>query len=177
MRAQWQNRPGPAGRHRGERMKGWFKRYRALWIVGGLAAAVFLLVQASGLGLCAVQSGSMEPAIPTYSLCLVTRRVDFSDLEIGDVVVYTRAADGLRIVHRVVAFADGGAVTKGDANQVDDGVSVTADNLYAKYIAHIPYLGRIFTPRGKLILGALAVVILIFAVWDDVRQVKGKKRA
>ena len=156
-------------------MKRWLREYRALWIAAGITAAVFLLVQASGLGLCAVQSGSMEPAIPTYSLCLVTRRADYSDLKIGDVVVYTRAADGARIVHRIVALTDAGAVTKGDANQMDDGVSVTADNLYAKYIAHVPYLGRVVTPHSAAALGLLAFLAFVLGLRDDVRRGKRAK--
>ena len=75
-------------------MKRVIKENLAVWIAVILCAAVWLTVQLSGLRLCAVQTGSMEPTIPTYSLCLVTTRVDYDDLAVGDIVVYTRSSDG-----------------------------------------------------------------------------------
>ena len=39
-------------------------------------------------------------------------------------------------------------VTKGDANSVTDGLSVGRDNLFGKYLFHIPYLGY-FSKLGQ----------------------------
>lgn len=107
----------------------------------------------------------MEPTIPTYSMCLVTTRVDYDDLSVGDIVVYTRPSDGRQIVHRVVDITDTGAITKGDANYADDGVSVTRDNLYARYIAHIPYGGHIYNAIYA-IMAALVVILIILGIVD-----------
>ena len=134
-----------------------------------------LLYFATGLRLCSVESGSMEPTIPTGSLCIVSTRVDYEDIELGDVVVYVRASDGKRIIHRVIEITDDGMVTKGDANSRDDGLSVTKewDNLFAKNLFHIPYLGKlpslVRTPVG---IGVVAVIaaLLIFT------EVKGDKK-
>lgn len=142
-------------------MKRVIRENLAIWIAAALCAAVWLAVQLSGLRLCAVQTGSMEPTIPTYSLCLVTTRVSYDDLAVGDIVVYTRPSDGAQIIHRVVALAGGGAITKGDANHSGDGVSVTPDNLYARYIAHIPGGARVF--NAVLSPAGLAVVLLLAA--------------
>ena len=146
-------------------MKRAIRENLSIWITAGLCVAVWLAVQLSGLRLCAVQTGSMEPAIPTYSLCLVTTRVDYDELAVGDIVVYTRASDGRQIIHRVVELTSGGAVTKGDANHSDDGVSVTPDNLYARYIAHIPGGARVsnavLSPAGLAVLCLLAAALFL----------------
>ena len=149
-------------------MKKILKIHRSIFIVIGVIIAVALLSLATGLRLCTVQSGSMEPTIPTYSVCLVTTRVSYDDLSVGDIVVYTRASDGEQIVHRVVDITDTGAITRGDANQFDDGISVTPDTLYAKYITHIPYLGHIYnlvrSPVGATIIAALVVALVILNI-------------
>ena len=126
--------------------------------------------------LCAVPTGSMEPNIPTWSLCIVNVKTPYEDIEKGDVVVYERRGDGLRIIHRVIAITDEGMVTKGDANSIDDGLSVTPENLYGKYLWHIPQLGRlpmlIRTPAGIAVVAALAIGLLIWSMSDDVRKLK-----
>ena len=157
-------------------MKKVLKIHRSIVIVVGIIIAVALLSLATGLRLCTVQSGSMEPTIPTYSVCLVTTRVDYDDLSVGDIVVYTRASDGERIVHRVVDITDTGAITRGDANRNDDGVSVTADNLYARYIAHIPYLGHVYnlvrSPIGIAMIAALVIALIMLNIMTAKRDEK-----
>ena len=155
-------------------MKKAVKKHRTICIVAGVCIVILLSLLLSGLRLCVIQSGSMEPTIPTYSVCLVTTQVDYDDLSVGDIVVYTRRSDGQQIVHRIVDITDTGAITRGDANQTDDGVSVTPDNLYARYIAHIPCGGRVInairTPTGCAILAAIVAVLIIWNIVDDKRR-------
>ena len=150
------------------------KNLRRNWVVVGVCIVILVSLLLSGLRLCVIQSGSMEPTIPTYSVCLVTTRVAYGDLSVGDIVVYTRRSDGQQIVHRIVDVTDTGAITRGDANQTDDGISVTPDNLYARYIAHIPCGGRIInairTPTGCAVIAALVVFLLAWNMIDDKRQ-------
>lgn len=152
-------------------MKKAIKKHRTICIVAGVCIVILLSVWLSGLHLCVIQSGSMEPTIPTYSVCLVTTQVDYDDLSVGDIVVYTRPSDGQQIVHRIVDITDAGAVTRGDANQTDDGISVTPDNLYARYIAHIPCGGRVInairTPTGCAVIAVLVAVLIIWNIVDD----------
>lgn len=134
-----------------------------------LIAVVFI----SGIRPCVVLSGSMEPAIPTWSLCFVDTRVSYDDIVLGDVVVYDRRADDRRIIHRVVKIEDEGITTKGDANLITDGVSVGRDNLYGKELFHIPYIGYICRfAKNPFVLIALAVIIVLLNVTD----LKGKKK-
>ena len=157
-------------------MKKILKIHRSIFIILGIIAAITLLALATGLRLCIVQTRSMEPTIPTYSVCLVTTRVSYDDLSVGDIVVYTRASDGEQIVHRVVDITDTGAITRGDANHFDDGVSVTADNLYARYIAHIPYLGHVYnlvrSPIGIAMIAALVIALIVLNIMTARRDEK-----
>ena len=157
-------------------MKKILKIHRSIVIVVGVIIAVALLSLATGLRLCTVQSGSMEPTIPTYSVCLVTTRVSYDDLSVGDIVVYTRASGGEQIVHRVVDITETGAITRGDANHNDDGVSVTADNLYARYIAHVPYLGHVYnlvrSPIGIAMIAALVIALIVLNIMTAKRDEK-----
>lgn len=152
-------------------MKKAIKKHRTICIVAGVCIVILVSLFLSGLRLCVIQSGSMEPTIPTYSVCLVTTQVDYDDLSVGDIVVYTRPSDGQQIVHRIVDITDAGAVTRGDANQTDDGISVTPDNLYARYIAHIPCGGRVInairTPTGCAVIAVLVAVLIIWNIVDD----------
>lgn len=87
------------------------------------AALVFLLVLVVASLSPVVQiayatSGSMEPAIPTDSLYVVDTLDE--QPEQGDILLY-ESTDGGRVTHRVVdVTADGGYITKGDANDAPD---------------------------------------------------------
>ena len=158
-------------------MKKAIKKHRTICIVAGVCIVILLSLLLSGLRLCVIQSGSMEPTIPTYSVCLVTTQVDYDDLSVGDIVVYTRRSDGQQIVHRIVDITDTGAITRGDANQTDDGVSVTPDNLYARYIAHIPGGARVFnvilSPAGLAVMLLLAAALILPDVVGRRRRKQG----
>ena len=120
--------------------------------------------------LCFVPSGSMEPNIPTWSLCVINVRIPYEDIELGDVVVYSRHSDGTRIIHRVIEIRENALVTKGDANRSDDGPSVTPDNLYGKYLFHIPWIGKPLyyakTPAGIAVTAGLILVLLFLSLRD-----------
>ncbi len=156
-------------------IKAFLKTHRSFCVCFGIVAAVYLLCMILGWRFCIIQSGSMEPNIPTYSVCLVSTRVSYDDLKIGDVVVYERERDNQRIVHRVMEITPDGIVTKGDANMLDDGISVTADNLYARHIGHVPYLGHfvnlVRSRYGVFLI--LAAACVLYAT--DVLEAKQKK--
>ncbi len=142
------------------------KQSKNLWIP---LLIVVVLLGAYFIGpfrLVAVVSGSMEPTIPTGSLCLVNIRRPYAQIEEGDVIVYVRKSDGLRIIHRVVAVSDAGLVTRGDANSIDDGLSTTAENYYGTSLFHIPVLGKLAmkakTPVGLAVIGAALVAVIFW---------------
>ena len=147
-------------------------RVIALLILVLLVIFGFFLV--SGLRLCIVQSGSMEPEIPTYSLCLVSTHYDYDSLQVGDIIVYDRPYDHLQVIHRIIAILDEGIITRGDANLVDDGILLTREDIYGVYQNHIPGIGRITnmirTPVGITVVLATVVLLLV----SDARSEKRK---
>ena len=151
-----------------------------------IAAVLIVFLAAYFLGpfrLVAVVSGSMEPTIPTWSLCVVNVKTPYEKLETGDVIVFYRKSDGLRIIHRIIQYSEDGIVTKGDANSIDDSLNgkpnVDATNYYGKSLCHIPKLGKLAmyskTPAGIAVIGVAFVAVLIWTVTDDVRERKKKE--
>ncbi len=138
---------------------------------------ILLLIYVAGpIRLCFVPSGSMEPNVPTWSLCFINQWTPYEDIEVGDIVVYTRKSDGLRIIHRVIENTGNALVTKGDANRIDDGPSVTPDNLYGKYLFHIPGIGKplakMKTPAGIAVTAVIVVGLVFWMAADEKRERK-----
>ena len=142
-----------------------------------LVMITFLFLgQISGIRLCAVVSWSMEPNLPTWSLSIVNTKASYDSIQTGDIVVYYRRSDHTRIIHRVTEIEPNGMVTKGDANSVTDGLSVGRDNLFGKYLFHIPYLGY-FSKLGQrpiVRVGFFLCMVMILAV-DIVDRWKSSK--
>ncbi len=67
-----------------------------------------------------------------YTGTLLYVRPAADDLSPGDVVVYQEAEEGRYVVHRVVSGAQGGLVTRGDANATVDTQRVA----YGQVIGH-----------------------------------------
>lgn len=110
-----------------------------------------------------VESGSMESAIHTGSVVFVDTKYDFSDVEVGDVIAFTRV-DGRAVTHRVVSMENGLLETKGDANKVSDGFTTSKDNFIGKSIFSIPNLGyafRFFSSTRGRIVGVTAIMALL----------------
>lgn len=108
-----------------------------------LVIAVFLILHfIFGITPYITMSGSMEPAIHTGSLCFVNTRAEYSDIEEGDIIAFTNTA-GVKVTHRVIAVTEDGFETKGDANEVSDGLSTKEWNFCGKTLFSIPYLGYV----------------------------------
>lgn len=87
-----------------------------------------------------VLSGSMEPQIHTGSICFINTRASYEDVEAGDVIAYEAASD-MVVTHRAVRVTRTGIETKGDANDVSDGITTTKDNFKGKLVFDIPRAG------------------------------------
>ncbi|MEM2125391.1 MAG: signal peptidase I [Candidatus Methanosuratincola sp.] len=154
--------------------------------------AVYTIRTVSGTNLpvAAVQSGSMEPNIPTGSLIFV-QAVDPSEIvagppPVGDTVIYvqpgTRVADyfiftsydPLPISHRAIdkVEVDGTYyfLTKGDANIYPDQSPsnplswVPEDRIIGKVVYSIPYLGYPFLWFKNIWLVSLVILITIIII-------------
>ena len=126
-----------------------------------------------------VQTGSMEPTIPTHS-CILVHRADAERLAVGDIVTF-RCPDpsyevyGQNITHRIVEITEDGIRTKGDhPSAVEDPWVLQAEdieNVYVTRLAAMSFLAGTFSgPMGLILIFALfAVWIAVFVIRDAVR--------
>lgn len=151
------------------------KIVRTVWnlittvVVALVLVLAMLLVGSRVVGLQAytVLSGSMEPVYHTGSVIYV-KEVDPQTLQAGDVITYHLTASTVA-THRIteVIEEDGKTRfrTKGDANAVEDGGSVSADSVIGSPVFTIPYLGYlaayIQTPSGKFMSMTVGAVVLL----------------
>lgn len=126
-----------------------------------------------------IVSGSMEPEIHTGSLAFIDTKVSYEDIEENDIVAFENE-NGDMVVHRAIAVTDGGIETKGDANDVSDGVTTTSDNYYGKYMFSIPNIGYVLfaikSKRGIIItVTAIVAYILLGYIIGDNNDKKEKE--
>ena len=90
----------------------------------GISILLFAILLLAGIRPYVVLSGSMEPVIRTGSLCFVYRRADYEDICTGDIIAF-HVQGGNLVTHRVIAVTEEGLETKGDANELSDGITTT----------------------------------------------------
>ena len=147
-------------------------------LIGILLILAVLLagVRLVGLRPLTVLSGSMEPTYHVGSLIYV-KSVDYRDLKAGDVITFMLAEDTLathRIVEGVPDEEDPATLrylTKGDANEAEDGSLVHYKNVVGTPVFTIPKLGYVASyiqnPPGTYVaLSAGAVVLLLMFIPD-----------
>jgi signal peptidase len=125
-----------------------------------------------------VVSGSMAPNIPVGAL-VVTAPIG-GIAAVGDVILFPHPLGRTSVVHRVVAVEHGAMdstyVTKGDANDREDGWRISVHSASGRVIASIPLLGYAFgvarLPIVRLGLGVLilALVLLPLLLPSRLRQ-------
>lgn len=144
-----------------------------------IVGIVFVFLYAIRIEPYVVLSGSMEPTLHVGSLSFINKNVKYEELKKDDIIAY-KADSNILVAHRIYSIEDDGIVTKGDANESDDGISVNELNYIGKNIFNIPYVGYgvrfIQTPRGKIISATLVVCLIISAfIFDDEEEKKKKK--
>lgn len=135
----------------------------AMFAVVALVLVVPMLLGCKNM---AVLSGSMEPKIPVGSVVFV-KETPAENIQEGDVITY-RLSGSTMVTHRVVSIdtANQQMITKGDANDVEDGSPVAFSQIVGKEWFHAPLLGYlsmyIKTPVGIIaVCGILIVLILL----------------
>ena len=108
----------------------------------------------------------MEPEILTGSLCMINMKYPYEKIQCSDVIAFE--SGNTLVLHRVIQRTDEGLITKGDNNQVDDGMTTTEVNYVGKNLGAIPYLGYfvfwIQTRRGKLMFIAVLMFSMILEI-------------
>ena len=132
-----------------------------IWCIFVLAAAAALLYIA-GFKLYIVRSGSMEPQIKTGSVVIVSAHQNIDDIKVGDVICFKASGD-IIVSHRAISIKDEGIETKGDANSVSDGITVTNDNYIGKVAASIPYVGYMlaFIKKPQTIIILITIILML----------------
>ena len=119
-----------------------------------------------------VSGNSMEPAITANDIVVVIPAI--TQPSVGDIITYRhhfQSDEGSTITHRVVEVAEEGYITKGDANEVPDGM-VAPEDVIGIMVFKIPFIGALVhfarTPFGYLTIMIIPSIILII---HEVREI------
>jgi len=106
-----------------------------------------------------VISGSMRPSIDIGDIALVARVRGSQDLGVGDAIAFWN--ENQIVIHRIVAIAGNGYITKGDANPYEDPSIVSRDLVIGKVVGTIPKIGwvTIIMRSGFESLGNIAQIL------------------
>ena len=111
-----------------------------------------------GYGAAVVLSGSMEPTFSTGDLILVKEQEEF---RVDDIVVFQTG--NVLVVHRITEIDGETAVTRGDANNVED-APIQLSAIKGTVFGHIPHVGALVrllkTPAVTFGLVAAAILMV-----------------
>lgn len=145
-----------------------------------LIAGILLLPYAFGYQTLAVLSGSMEPAYHVGSIVFV-KKVPAAEIKVGDPITFRLSDQGAYATHRVVKIDTDKKqfITKGDANNAEDGPT-NFENLVGRASnISVPWLGyisvNIKTPKGILAATGVVVVIILLSFLPEIFTKKPEK--
>ncbi len=143
---------------------------------------------AFGLRSFVVSTGSMGKTLPASTFVVTKSQPSY---QIGDIITfYTNDINGNRqrypTTHRLIEIEDGqnlGYLTKGDANNTDDGFITPAKSVIGKVVFKIPYFGYITnfinSRNGRIFLILLPAVAIsyhqLYLLILDIKKLKSKK--
>lgn len=152
-----------------------------LLALGGVFVSSMLPIP-GGLQSKIVQSGSMEPHIPTGSLVVIKPAQSYA---VGDVITFNKQGP-VPTTHRIAGIEGSGEdtrfVTRGDANEEADPGVVPQARVLGKVVLSLPYVGYILhaarQPMGFALLIALPAFLVIVeevaSLWGVVRARRAK---
>lgn len=147
------------------------KAMRIIGGVGNTVTALLLIVILTmfwmrfvGIQFYVVMSGSMEPEIHTGSLCFVNTSEKYEDIQEGEVIAYYNPS-GTAVTHRAIRITEEGIETKGDHNQVSDGITVHQDNYIGKTVFSIAKAGYLLSFMQQRSWKIIVVTILLSSIW------------
>ena len=133
------------------------------------------------------KSGSMEPVIHVGALEFVDTKQ--KDLVVGDIATFRLMdEDGLSdelVTHRVSKInGDGTYTLKGDANENEDFITYSQEQIVGRHIFSVPNLGYVFAAlQGKvktviivMVLGFNMINLMIQKAFDDEEEDKKEEK-
>ena len=143
-----------------------------------LFGIAFIILFAVGIQPFVVETGSMEPAIETKSVCFINKKIPYEDVKVGDIIAF-RISDDACATHRVHEISEQGIITKGDANANIDNVITTKETYMGKNVVSIPKVGNFIkvlqSTRGKIIMGTIVIVLFVAGIMLGTPSEKSKK--
>lgn len=131
----------------------------------GKTASIF------GYSVLKVVSGSMEPSIHEGDYIYI-KRTDTDSLKAGDIISFYSQDDSIKgeiNTHRISeVLSDGTFVTKGDANKIEDSVTVQKASIIGKYYGKLRFfkwLGS-FASTKKLLILFVIIPTVCMAVYE-----------
>lgn len=124
-----------------------------------------------------VTSDSMKPTIKKGDL-IFTKEVKFEEVEVGDVLTFTKEGSEKWFSHRVVKIDEIGKSfkTKGDNNEVEDPIYTSYDAVVGRVDKKFPLVGFVpmflATVWGK----GLLVIVYVLYISFEIENVASKKR-
>lgn len=109
-----------------------------------------------------ITSGSMEPEIKTHELVVV--KTSLKEYKVGDIISYYDKSLEIPVTHRVIEHDKDQDIyiTKGDANNTDDNVPLTKENIIGKVVYHSYPLGNFYMKYNTpIFIGCVALIVLI----------------
>ncbi len=149
--------------------KALYYAFIALIIIVGATLILSLLPIKDNIKILAVLSGSMEPKIKTGSVIIIK---PMSDYKIGDIVTFGEISKiSIPKTHRITrTYVQNDIqlyVTKGDANNNEDGKPIRKEDIKGKVMLSVPYLGYAVsfaqTKNGFFLLIIIPCILIIFS--------------
>lgn len=143
-----------------------------LFIIGAQVFFKDELPKVFGFARVIVVSGSMSPAVEIGDMLIIREDDEYNT---GDIITFKSGSN--YVTHRIIGFDDdGGAITKGDFNNVRDAYPVNTRDIEGKYVLRIPRFGNLLlflkTPLGMFIL--VITAILLIEVPHITGKIKGR---
>lgn len=122
-------------------------------------------------------SGMADDHIEAGDLVFIGK-VDVDALEVGNVIAYMEQDSTTIVTHRIVDLLEGDSgteyITKGDANNVEDSLPVTKEQVIGIFKFRIPKLGDfalfLQEPLGMVLF--IGVPLFAFIIYDIIRRQK-----
>ena len=114
-----------------------------------------------------VVTGSMEPSIHVDDY-IVVKSVDTSELKEGDIIAFYTEDEEIKgelVTHRIAAVnADGTFVTRGDANPVDDSLTVRPEQVLGKYTGKTRFFIWLGSFGSNMTFKKVIIILVMIAV-------------
>ncbi len=124
-----------------------------------------------------VSSDSMSPAMNVGDL-VFTKEVSFEEIEVGDVLTFTKQGSSKWFSHRVVKIDDNDKSfrTKGDHNDVTDPGYTSFNSVVGRVEKKMPLVGFIPMALSSTWGRVVLVVIYVLYIAVEVENISSKKR-